>query len=798
MSKRQLAGLGLFLLAAIISLIGPWLAPFAVDEIRNMPFAAPNAGAIAGTDYLGADVLSRVLSGGQQILILACLSVLLAWLLGGGLGMVAALYGRWIDRLLLAGADILLSVPGFLLLTLVATVSGRGYLAAVVAAILVMLPDIFRLVRAVTLQQLQQDYVEFARCRGETLTAILCREIAPNLLPLMGADIGIRLLSAIFILATASFLGLGAEQPLADWGLMIMENRQGLTFQPWATLAPVIAILLVLIPLNLSLDNMFHPVLRKKLKRQIPSMKADSTELDILKIYQLTLRLKDQVLLHNINLKLRHGEIVALVGPSGSGKSTLLRAALGQYSDDVVSTSGEVWLAGKAVSPLSATCLRNLRAKTVGFVPQDPRLSLVPSMTLASYLRVMGENRGLSAKQREYHIQTHFRQLGLPDEPDFLHRYPHEISGGQRQRVMVIAAIMGYPRLLMMDEPTSALDAISARAVMQWISVTARKEGMTVLFVAHDLPQACQIADTIAVMSEGELAERQATADFVRAPESRVGQALLQACRQVTPDPAIMQISEPILKCEQLRAWHGNKVALEPIDLTLGCGETLTIAGPSGGGKTTLLRTLVGLHSKASGTLELQGSSLPLTSRARNFMQKRKLQYVAQNPASSLNPFYKVYSLLERPLRLCCPELNAEQRNERIYEVMQQVGLSKAILLCRPPTLSGGQQQRVALARALITRPNILLCDEVTSAVDGAVRTELLRLLQSLQHQQGIALLIVTHDLTLPAHLGGALMVIDKGQVVERGCAAEILAHPVHPITRQLAEAAQLTTGIAL
>jgi peptide/nickel transport system ATP-binding protein/peptide/nickel transport system permease protein len=769
-----------------------------VDEIRDMPFAAPNAGAIAGTDYLGADVLSRVLSGGQQILMLACLSVLLAWLFGGGLGMIAAVYGRWIDRLLLAGADILLSVPGLLLLTLVVTVSGRGYLAAVVAAILVMLPDIFRLVRAATLQQLQQDYVEFARCRGETPMAIFCREIAPNLLPLIGADVGIRLLSAIFILATASFLGLGAEQPLADWGLMIMENRQGLTFQPWATLAPVIAILLVLIPLNLSLDSVFHPVRRGKLRRHFPSTRAESIGPEILEIHQVTLKLKDQVLLRNVNLKLMHGEIVALVGPSGSGKSTLLRAALGQVSDDVETLSGEVCLAGKAMSLLSAKSLRSLRAKMVGFVPQDPRLSMLPSQTLAAYFRIMGDNRGLSAEQRDHHIQIHFRQLGLPDDPVFLHRYPHEISGGQRQRVMVVAAIMGYPKLLLMDEPTSALDAISTQTVMQWISATARKEGMTVLFVAHDLPQACQIADTIAVMSEGELAERQATADFLCAPESHVGQALLQACCQVKPAPAICQISVPILKCEQLRAWHGTRVALEPMDLTLGRGETLTIAGPSGGGKTTLLRTLVGLHSKASGTLQLQGNSLPLKTRARNFAQKRELQYVAQNPASSLNPVFKVYSLLERPLRLCCPELNAEQRNERIYEVMQQVGLSEQILLCRPPTLSGGQQQRVALARALITRPDILLCDEVTSAVDGAVKTDLLRLLHRLQHQQGIALLIVTHDLMLPAYLGGALMVIDKGQVVEHGCAAKILAHPLHPITRQLVEASQLKTGIAL
>lgn len=256
MRKRQYIGLSIFLLMAMLSVIGPWLAPYAVDEIRDMPFALPSVGAWAGTDYLGADVLSRVMSGGRQLLLFASFSVLLSWLLGGMLGMLAACKGSWIDRLFLSIADILLSVPGLLLLTLVVAVSGRGYLAGVIATILVMLPDIFRLTRAATLHQLQQDYVEIARCRGESVHAILCREIAPNLLPLLNADIGIRLLSAIFILATASFLGLGAVQPQADWGLMIMENRQGLTFQPWATLAPIIAILLLVIPLNMSLDDL--------------------------------------------------------------------------------------------------------------------------------------------------------------------------------------------------------------------------------------------------------------------------------------------------------------------------------------------------------------------------------------------------------------------------------------------------------------------------------------------------------------------------------------------------------------
>ncbi|WP_462215800.1 ATP-binding cassette domain-containing protein, partial [Klebsiella variicola] len=583
MRKRQYIGLSIFLLMAMLSVIGPWLAPYAVDEIRDMPFALPSVGAWAGTDYLGADVLSRVMSGGRQLLLFASFSVLLSWLLGGMLGMLAACKGSWIDRLFLSIADILLSVPGLLLLTLVVAVSGRGYLAGVIATILVMLPDIFRLTRAATLHQLQQDYVEIARCRGESVHAILCREIAPNLLPLLNADIGIRLLSAIFILATASFLGLGAVQPQADWGLMIMENRQGLTFQPWATLAPIIAILLLVIPLNMSLDDLLVKNPRSKLKFKPSTGESVSSESFPLELVQVTLQLPGQVLLKDVTLQLRRGEIVALIGASGSGKSTLLRAALGQFPPATDTISGELRVAGHSLAAIEPRALRQLRAGLVGYVPQDPRLSLVPSQTIGTYLRLIGRSRGLSRQLREQQSQAHFQQLGLPDDPDFLHRYPHEISGGQRQRIMAVAAMLGYPALLIMDEPTSALDVISTQAVMQWIASTARIQGMTVLFVAHDLPHASQIADRIVVMAQGRLTEQRCAQEFMQAPLSQAGRLLLDAWQPCVLPQANLKRSLPVLISEKLSARYATHLALAPVSFSLGYGETLTIAGRSGG-----------------------------------------------------------------------------------------------------------------------------------------------------------------------------------------------------------------------
>jgi peptide/nickel transport system ATP-binding protein/peptide/nickel transport system permease protein len=793
MSKKQYVGIGLFLLMALLSVVGPWLAPYAIDDIRDMPFAPSNPTAWMGTDYLGADVFSRLMSGGQLLLMLACFSVLLAWLAGGLLGMIAALQGRWLDRVLIVIADVLLSVPGLLLLTLVVTVSERGYLAAVTAAILVMVPDIFRLVRAATLQQLQQDYVDMARCRGESLMSVLLREIGPNLLPLFSADIGIRLLAAIFILATASFLGLAAQQPEADWGLMIMENRQGLSFQPWATLAPITAILLLLIPLNLILDGLFTPSRRQKMLPVLPRSDATGDVSIALEIKHLSLTLPTQTLINSLSLQVKTGEIVALVGASGSGKSTLLRAALGHFPATMTGIEGDVWIAGRALLSLDDSALRQLRAQKTGYVPQDPRLSMMPSHTIETYLRIMGARRGLSIQQRKEQVATHFKELGLPDGTEFLQRYPHQISGGQRQRVMVAAAMLGYPALLLMDEPTSALDSVSTQALLSWIASTARAHRMSVLFIAHDFPQASQIADRIVVMSQGRVTEQQRTQAFLHAPISKEGQRLLEAWLPAECAQKDESVSASLLSGCGIEANFAGRTALESMNFSIGRGEILTVAGRSGGGKTTLLRTLAGLHASARGVLNMHEAMLPLNIHQRSPAQKSKMQYVAQNPASALNPFYCVRTLLLRPLRLNVPTLTVVEREQRLHEVLQQVGLDTHLLSRTISTLSGGQQQRVALARALVMRPDILLCDEVTSAVDGPTRLELIKLLQRLQYEQGIALFIVTHDLTLPARLGGTLMVIDHGKVVEQGSVSQLLTRPTHPVTRQLVAAAKLT-----
>ncbi|EHJ3658446.1 TPA: ATP-binding cassette domain-containing protein [Salmonella enterica subsp. enterica serovar Typhimurium] len=796
MNKLRRFALILFLFILTLSLIGPWIAPYPIDEILDIPFSPPQPTMLLGSDYLGADVLSRMLSGGQTIILLTLLAVGLAWILGGTLGVLAALRGGITETIFLRIADLLLSIPAMLLLTLIVTITGIGYKGVVITAIFVMFPDIFRMTRAATLQQLQYDYIDLARCRGESWFTLLWYEIAPNLLSPMITDIGIRLPGTIFIFSTASFLGLSTNQPMADWGLMIMENSPGLTLQPLATLAPVSMLILLLIPLNFWLDSFF--LHRQTTNRNYQTSDKDiniPTQDTILDIRKLTLSHTHSVLLSNINLKVSRGEIVALVGSSGSGKTTLLHSVLAHWPQNTKLEHGNVWMQGKSLLQMNASELRKYRAQHIGYMPQDPKITLVSSQRIGSFLNLIANSRGLSNNSRRLQIYNNLRQLGLPLDKKFLSRYPHQLSGGQRQRILLTAAMLGYPKLLLLDEPSSALDPLNTRDMLLWVAQTAREHNMTVLMVAHDLPQVSQIASRILLMSRGKLLEQQQTKKFLTSPTSPEGQRLIDSYTPGLISACIKQKSETIFHVRQLSASYKGYIAFHPLQFDLVRGGCLTIVGPSGSGKTTLLRTLLGLHHNCQGSMYFLQSRLAHGLANRTPEQRRAIQYVPQNPWSSLNPFYTVAALLERPLRVHNPNLPHNKRQKAVSYIMEQVGLSDHLLNRQSSELSGGQCQRVALARALIINPSILICDEITSALDGPGKREITELLDRLRHSLDIAIILVTHDMSLPYRLGGDLIVLKHGHVIEHGTTNKLITSPHHKFTRQLIDVSTIIGG---
>ncbi|KPC62727.1 hypothetical protein ADL29_18355 [Streptomyces chattanoogensis] len=802
--------------AVLLALLGPLLAPHGTGEVLDMPYAPAGGAASLGTDHLGADVLSRFLAGGCSLVLLSVAALAVAYVAGAAAGMLAALRGGRIDTTVLRCADVLLSLPAFLLLSVTVVAVGRGTAGVGAATVVVLLPEIVRVVRAATLQALQHDYVEAALARGERTGYVLMREVLPNLAPVLATDAGVRFVGSVFIVATAGFLGYGAQPPAADWGLMLLENRDGLTLQPLAVAVPAAGILLLLLAANVLLDAIFPAARRPRKRRGKPyPLCADTAE----GVNDAVLRLRDltveapaagpggsRTIVDGVGLDLVPGRMLALIGPSGSGKTTVGLAALGELRPGLELCRGDVRLAGRPVFGLPQRALRRLRSRHAGYVPQDPRTSLAPTMRVADHIGEFLRARSIRRPERPERIRAALRRVRLPDDDEFLRRLPHQLSGGQRQRVALAAALAHEPDLLVLDEPTSALDPATAAALLADVGDLRRDGGPAVLLIAHDLAQVASIADEVAVLDAGRLVEHGPVAEVLKRPASPAARELVGAARAVAlPSARFTAGSEsptetptddatggalpgtaPVLCLSGLDAGRDGRPVLQGIDLSVEPGGCLSVVGPSGGGKTTLLRCLTGLHSEWTGDLRLAGAKVPRGLRGRSGEQLRLVQLVPQDPHDSLNPRHTVGRIVARPLRRHRPDLGPDAVRREVHRLLDRVGLTADHAERVPEQLSGGQRQRVALARALAVEPAVLLCDEVTSALDAPTAATVVALLAELRRETGVALVVVTHDLSVPARLGGRLAVLADGRIRESGPARRLLTSPADPVTGEL------------
>ncbi|WKX69030.1 ATP-binding cassette domain-containing protein [Streptomyces sp. XD-27] len=794
--------------AVLLALLGPLLAPHEAGEVVDMPYAPAGGAAPLGTDHLGADVLSRFLAGGRSLVLLSLAALAAAYAAGAAAGMLAALRGRRVETVVLRCADVLLSMPAFLLLSVTVVAMGRGTLGVGAATAVVLLPEIVRVVRAATLQALQHDYVEAAVARGERTAYVLFREVLPNLAPTLAADAGVRFVGAVFVVATAGFLGYGAQPPAADWGLMVLENRDGLELQPLAVAVPAAGILVLLLSANLLLDAAFPAAHRPRRARRRPPAAVESVgaaDEAVLRLRGLTVEAAGpeglRTVVDGVDLDLSPGRVLAVVGSSGSGKTTVALAALGELRPGLEVVRGEVRLAGRSVLGLPGRELRRLRCRHVGYVPQDPRTSLAPTMRVADHIGEFLRARSVPRAERPERIRAALRRVRLPDDAEFLRRLPHQLSGGQRQRVALAAALCHEPGLLVLDEPTSALDPATAAALLADVGRLRRDGGPAILLVAHDLAQVASVADEIAVLDRGRLVERGTVADILTRPTSPAARGLVGAARaaalpaaQPGPDgPAAActgtsgaPVDGHVLRLTGLTARRGAHQVLHGIDLSVEPGGCLSVVGPSGGGKTTLLRCLTGLHADWTGRLLLAGEEMSPRLRGRSREQLRRVQLVPQDPHDSLNPRHTVERIVARPLSRHRPELDVAEVRAEVRRLLERVGLTPDLAGRRPAQLSGGQRQRVALARALAVEPTVLLCDEVTSALDAPTAATVVALLAELRRELGVSLVVVTHDLSVPARLGGQLAVLGDGRILETGPVDRLLTAPADSVTAGL------------
>ncbi len=462
-----------------------------------------------------------------------------------------------------------------------------------------------------------------------------------------------------------------------------------------------------------------------------------------------------------VDLELAAGESVAMAGASGSGKTTLGLAVLGYLRVGINHVGGGVLVDGAPVLPRPPA---GLRGGTVGYVGQDPGAALNPFERVGRTIATAAEGKSGAAPERRSDVAAELlSRVGLPEE--LARRFPDELSGGQQQRVALCVALARRPRLLVLDEPTSSLDVAAVTEIRAELAAL-RARGIGMLWITHDLAAVAGAVDRLVVLDAGRVIEDQPYRRLVLAPRSPAAAALVAAARPPTADVAPAgekQHMAPRLRVQRLRAGFAATTVVRDVDLDAFSGRCLAVLGESGVGKTTLARCIAGLHRPAGGRILLDGAPLAPLAKGRETAERAAVQLVPQNPLESLHPRQTVGTAIVRPLRVLRGMRGRAALEAETSRILEQVGLPTAFAGRLPSELSGGQRQRVALARALAARPAVLVCDEITSALDGVTQAEVLDMLVRLCRTERLCIIVITHDPNVVRRIADDIVVLAAG-----------------------------------
>ena len=510
---------------------------------------------------------------------------------------------------------------------------------------------------------------------------------------------------------------------------------------------------------------------------------------------------RQSIAVDHISFDIAPGETVALVGESGSGKSVSALSVLKLLPYPAAShPSGEILFNGKDLLSLDDKALRKVRGRDITMIFQEPMTSLNPLHTIERQVgEVLMIHQGMNTRDARKRTLELLNEVGIRDPEKRLGAYPHQLSGGQRQRVMIAMSLANEPKLLIADEPTTALDVTVQAQILELLARLKARNGMSMLFITHDLGIVRRIADRVCVMTKGRIVETGPTQEVFDNPQHDYTRHLLAAEPRGRP-PEADEAAAEVLTGRDVKVWFPIKQgfmrktvdhvkAVDGIDVTVRAGQTLGVVGESGSGKTTLGLALARMIS-SQGAIHFAGRDIDMLSFKDMRPLRREMQIVFQDPYGSLSPRMSVAEIIEEGLKIHERGLSADARDDRVVAVLREVGLDPETRFRYPHEFSGGQRQRIAIARAMVLNPRFVMLDEPTSALDMSVQAQVVDLLRTLQRKHDLAYLFISHDLKVVRALANHVIVMRNGRIVEQGPSEQIFERPETDYTKALIAAA--------
>ena len=534
-----------------------------------------------------------------------------------------------------------------------------------------------------------------------------------------------------------------------------------------------------------------------------PDSKASGHVAPVLSIQALSVRLAgpetSRRVVREVSFDVYPGETLCVVGESGSGKSVSAFSVMGLLpKNGLRPAGGRILVDGEDVLTASPKRLRALRATRMAMVFQEPMTALNPVQTVGCQIdEVLRIHTRQDGKTRRANVLAMLAAVHMPEPDRIYDAYPHQLSGGQRQRVVICMALILKPRLLIADEPTTALDVTTQKQILALIRELQEKFNTAVLFITHDFGVVAEIADRIVVMNKGTVVEVASRDDILARPREAYTRMLVSSVPSLVPRHREASRADIVLDVQGLHKTYSTRrlfgggravAAAQDVALTVRRGEIVGVVGESGSGKSTLARCIVRLIDPTSGSIRIHGAEIATVQGSTLRPLRQRIQIVFQDPYRSLNPRVKVGdSIIEGLLNF---GMTRDAALARAAALLSMVGLDASALQRYPHQFSGGQRQRICIARALALEPDIVVADEAVSALDVSVQAQVLALLDEIRERTGVAVLFITHDLRVAAQICDTIVVMQRGQVVESGPAAEVLTEPRCAYTRALIEAA--------